>query len=247
MALDVRAADSVSARCHENKRLSSRFFLVHVIIVSASEDSFELLRYGAVHRGLLYRVRGRCRERRRSFASVTIRYMKAYLIVVLWVFPLAAGAEVYRCGNSYSSSPCSGARRVDVAPAVSAGPNSSTVSIHLCKAYSGSGRFWTSGRCSDHNGTIDRVVNVPRGMSWEHQVEIANDAVRTGDALANPPALRRSAPVVQDGSAQRCQYLAGRIEWLDGAARAGGVASYMDWLSEERRRARDEQFRLRCR
>lgn len=181
------------------------------------------------------------------FVSITIRYMKAWLVALLWVFPLAVGAEVYRCGNSYSSSPCSGARRVDVAPAVSAGPNRSTVPIHLCKAYSGGGRFWTSGRCSDHNGTIDRVVNVPRGMSWEHQVEIAKNALRAGDALANPPALPRSSSIVQDDSAQRCKYLAERIEWLDGAARLGGVASYMDWLSAERRRARDEQFRLRCR
>ena len=43
-----------------------------------------------------------------------------------------------------------------------------------------------------------------------------------------------------------CQWLESRITQLDSMARAGGPAQYLDWMAGERKKARDEQFRLRC-
>lgn len=72
--------------------------------------------------------------------------------------------------------------------------------------------------------TLDRIVNAPANLPWDQQLELARSAQRQGEALTGPPRpVARTASVSDPG------------------------ARYMDWLNDERRKARDEQFRLRCR
>ena len=47
-------------------------------------------------------------------------------------------------------------------------------------------------------------------------------------------------------SEARCEEFKQRVEYLDSAARAGGTAREMEWIREERQRARDAQFRVGC-
>ena len=46
-------------------------------------------------------------------------------------------------------------------------------SIYLCKAYAG-GTFWASNHCNQHNALIERIANVPDGLPFDQQVNIAN-------------------------------------------------------------------------
>ena len=44
--------------------------------------------------------------------------------------------------------------------------------IYLCKDYGG-GTFWASTTCGNHKALIDRIVNVPGGLTFNQQVQIA--------------------------------------------------------------------------
>lgn len=47
-----------------------------------------------------------------------------------------------------------------------------SASIYLCRAYDG-GTFWSSAHCNQHKALIERIANVPEGMSFDLQVNIA--------------------------------------------------------------------------
>lgn len=53
-------------------------------------------------------------------------------------------------------------------------------------------------------------------------------------------------PVNADSKKSECKALEERIRWLDDLGRSGGGGYTMDWIREERRLARDKQFRLKC-
>jgi hypothetical protein len=46
--------------------------------------------------------------------------------------------------------------------------------------------------------------------------------------------------------AARCKAIDAEIEQIDAAARAGGTATYQDWLRERRHKLVDEKYRLKC-
>ena len=169
---------------------------------------------------------------------------------LLFGFCLSAQAQVYRCGNAYSSKPCPGGKEVDVSPPLSdpAGPKS--VQIYLCRTPGGK-LYWLHERCANRGWTLDRIEWVPKGLDWDDQVEYARD--KRNAARAN------AAPVISGGSSSQssggasasnkafqCDELNRRVNWLDGLGRAGGSGYTMDWIREERRLARDKQYRLGC-
>lgn len=47
-------------------------------------------------------------------------------------------------------------------------------------------------------------------------------------------------------NAGRCELLEREIDRIDEAARRGGSSQYQEWLREQRRRAKDEMWRLKC-
>lgn len=179
--------------------------------------------------------------------------------VLLWgllLCGLSASAQVYRCGNAYSSTPCAGGRAVDTSPPVTAHGGSQagagSIRLYLCQGYGG-GQFWTREHCRQRNALVERVETVPAGMSFEQQVEMAQNQHRSAQALTPPPSpAAMSAPFggqVPQGASDlqaQCQALDAQIRGLDAQARAGGRQPYMDEIARQRKEARDRQFRLRC-
>ena len=71
--------------------------------------------------------------------------------------------------------------------------------IYHCKAYNG-GTFWANTACSNHKALIDRIANVPSGLSWDQQVAIAERQRAAADG-------QRSVDSVQSNEASRCAAL----------------------------------------
>lgn len=117
--------------------------------------------------------------------------------------------------------------------------------IYHCKAYSG-GTFWSAAHCREHNALIDRIVTVPDGMPFDQQVNLGEQARANGARLAAPPphpvVVTRQGP---DKSAE-CKALDARIRQLDSMARQPQSGQMQDWIAQEKKQARDRQFRLHC-
>jgi hypothetical protein len=172
--------------------------------------------------------------------------MKILLVISLFFLASSLQTQVYRCGSTYSAAPCPGGRSVETAPPVSqAGGGGATATLFLCQSYGG-GKFWTREHCSTRSALIDRMETVPADLAFDQQVEMARGQRDRGQALAAPPVQtvqpRPAGPTMK----QRCEALDKHIRYLDQLARAGGSAAYMDWVANERKQGRDEQFRIRC-
>lgn len=73
---------------------------------------------------------------------------------------------------------------------------------------------------------------------------------RKAQRAAEPPAPSyNSRPVQQAASGKEaiCDALDERVKELDRMGRAGSLYYDLDWVRSERKKARDEQYRLRCR
>jgi hypothetical protein len=117
-------------------------------------------------------------------------------------------------------------------------------SIYLCKAYSG-GMFWASDHCVRHNALIDRIANVPDGLSWDQKVAAAEQQLRGAPAATAPVrAVREPDPNIAKRA--ECSALDQHIIDLDSMARQPQSAATQDWIRSERKTARDRQFELRC-
>ena len=174
--------------------------------------------------------------------------MSAYFNAAIMLFVFFAGtthAQVYRCGNSYSASPCAGGREVDVSNPLSdpAGPKS--VQIYLCKTPS-SKLFWIQERCANRGWSLERSEWVPKNLSWDDQLDYARGKRSQAQALMNPVPVARSSAAPTESKVSQCKALEERVNWLDSLGRAGGSGYTMDWIREQRKLARDQQFRLRC-
>lgn len=163
---------------------------------------------------------------------------------------LAAGAvqaQVYRCGNSYSTTPCDGGRSLDITPQgspASARNSGSTTIVYLCESYGG-GMFWSSAHCNTQGALIERTATVPSNISWDQKVAIAQAQRSAAEAASRPP------PVVQYQNsgptrAGQCAALNDQVANYDAMARQPQSGQMQDWISRQRKAARDEQFRMRC-
>jgi len=117
-------------------------------------------------------------------------------------------------------------------------------SVYLCKAYSG-GAFWSSAHCSVHNALIDRIVSVPDTLPFDQQVRLAEQ-----DRASAAAATARTNTVIQDHSAANsqaeCKALDAQITQYDAMARQPQSGQMQDWISAQRKKARDRQFQIRC-
>lgn len=71
--------------------------------------------------------------------------------------------------------------------------------------------------------------------------------MQTEEAASQPAAVARSTPS-PDAAAKKaeCQALNAQIEHLDSMSRQPQSAQMQDWVKDERKKARDQQFRLPC-
>ena len=158
-----------------------------------------------------------------------------------------AGAQVYRCGNTYTAEPCKGGKEVDVSPAFSDRSGPKTKEIYLCRAPQG-GLYWTVEHCGQRGWTIERTERVPANVPWEDQLAAARRHKADAEALVVPPptAYYAPPPVATPSNKFECQALDERIKQLDAMGRAGSLHYDLDWIRAQRKEARDRQFRIRC-
>lgn len=176
----------------------------------------------------------------------------ALLLAGLTPFSTHAQEPIYRCGNSYSSTPCKGGKvvedRTSIAPSDTAGPGQRL--IYLCKSHGGA-LFWSSHSCQQQQAFVERTETVPAQMRWEQQVAQAQAQWENAQALTRQSPRRPSAPssgsvAPAHASAAECAQLEQRVKMLDSMGRAGSLFYDLDWVRSERKLARDRQSRLKC-
>ena len=157
----------------------------------------------------------------------------------------AFAQEVYKCGNTYSDSPCSGAKIVNAQPAVSNPSGPKTKLIYLCKRPDKNQPWWIHEECSRRGWTVIESVRVPNNIHWDDQVQIA-ERKRAENRHRPRPTHNYNTPSTTDNTSSQCEALDRRAAHLDSMGRAGGTARRMEWIRSERQKARDRQFQLRC-
>lgn len=118
--------------------------------------------------------------------------------------------------------------------------------IYLCKAYSG-GQFWASSHCNQHQALIERIVTVPDGMPFDQQVDLGNQQVRgnTSRSHTSTHTITNTTPGQVNAKAQ-CAALEAQVIHYHAMARQPQTAQRQDWIRQQRKKARDQQARLRC-
>jgi len=122
-------------------------------------------------------------------------------------------------------------------------------SLYLCRAYSG-GTFWSQAHCNQHNALIERIVSVPDSLPFDQQVALgeqqrsamAANAARQNSTVTTTTTKRNIQP---DRTAE-CSALAASIEHYDAMARQPQSGQMQDWITAQRKKARDRQFQLKC-
>lgn len=173
----------------------------------------------------------------------------ALFLASLAPFSTHAQEPIYRCGNSYSSTPCKGAKvvedRTSIASSDTAGPGQRL--IYLCKSHGG-GLFWSAHTCQQQNAFLERSETVPEQMEWKQQVAQAQAQWEQAQALTRAPARAPAAVTASrtDAANPLCAQLEQRVKMLDSMGRAGSQYYDLDWVRRERKAARDQQARLKC-
>ncbi|HEX2012989.1 MAG TPA: hypothetical protein VJN44_18820 [Roseateles sp.] len=130
-----------------------------------------------------------------------------------------------------------------------------TATIYLCKAYGG-GEFWSSAHCHQHKALIQRIANVPDGLPFDQQVDLARHEAREGRRLlqqqprgqADEPSRPQAATTNTVSPAEaECASLAEWSRKIDEAAARPQPAQTQDALAREKRHVRGRQAVLRCR
>lgn len=155
-----------------------------------------------------------------------------------------ASGQIYRCGNTYSNSPCEGGRQIaqQSTPRVD---TPTTREIYLCKDIHDR-LTWESVPCSVNGRFIDRIARVPANIPWESQVALARQQRDKAYAIAAeqvvPVATRPSSSVPGE-----CRILEERIRVLDAECRVKACGmDQLDYVRAERKKTRDRQFRIGC-
>lgn len=168
--------------------------------------------------------------------------------------PVAAASGVHRCEKagqvSYTDGPCPAGMRgsaVNVSEALSVeGARGAT--LYRCK---GAGQFWSIVHCQHRGAEIVSMHTVPADLPLAEQIVFA----RNRQALSRPAAtaatravaLGPPAPLDAAGNkARHCKHLDELIAALDDYARQPLQAHEQDAIRRDRKKARDEQFGLRC-
>ena len=179
------------------------------------------------------------------------RFLAPWLL--LWAATAQAQTQssVYRCGKTYQAEPCAGGRAVDTRAALSAGANTRTETIYLCKHYQGH-HFWSSQNCyAQGQSTVLRTVEVSRQLAWEEKVRLAEGRHSQAEALQAAPvrsvAAAGGASSGSPSSPGACEGYRNALQQNESAARAGGTAAWMNQLAEGRRQLLAQQAAAGCR
>lgn len=187
----------------------------------------------------------------KTFPNETRPMLLPFALFLASLAPFSTHAQepVYRCGNSYSATPCKGGKRVEdrtsVAPSSSVGAGHRLV--YLCKSHGG-GLFWSSHSCQQQNAFLERSETVPEQMEWQQQVAQAQAQWERAQALTRAPARAPATVTASRTEAGNplCAQLEQRVKMLDSMGRAGSQYYDLDWVRRERKKARDQQARLKC-
>lgn len=134
------------------------------------------------------------------------------------------------------------AQSVQQAPTESA---SHTTTLYHCKAYNGA-TFWASSHCNQHQALVDRLVSVPSTLPFKQQVALAETNRSAAAAQASNNATSYGSSGVDTSNRVECQALNEQVARWDAMARQPQTGQMQDWIREQRKKARDRQFALRC-
>jgi hypothetical protein len=131
---------------------------------------------------------------------------------------------------------------------------SHAATIYFCKGYTG-GTFWSDTTCSKQQATIDRMMTVPDNMPFDQQVRLGEEAREAARRLVEPQSGgATTTTIIRNGTnvassmdkTTECQALSAHITSLEAMSRQPQSGQRQDWITTERRKARDRQFQLRC-
>lgn len=186
-------------------------------------------------------------HRRRQIALSLSVFSRVALCIWLFCGTGVLHAQVYRCGSSYSHTPCKGGKVVDTSAVLSDPRGPATREIYLCSATPGR-TYWSSAHCAERGWRIERIERVAADMPWDEQVAAARQAHQSAlQASTVPPQrqLQSPGPAAPPAKAQ-CVALEEYVKSLDSMGRAGSRYYDLDWVRHERKTTRDQQYRLRC-
>ncbi len=168
--------------------------------------------------------------------------------------PAGLSSAVHRCENaslvSYTDGPCPAGMRgspVDTTTALSV-EGAGGATLFRCR---GAGLFWSVVHCQHRGAEVVAMHTVPANLSLAEQILFA----RHREALARParaaaPRVAGMGPAAPPNAAQKkasdCRHLDDLVAALDDYARQPLPPREQDSVRRDRKKARDEQFRLRC-
>ncbi|MDO8776825.1 MAG: hypothetical protein Q7K57_50570 [Burkholderiaceae bacterium] len=121
-------------------------------------------------------------------------------------------------------------------------------SIYLCKAYGG-GTFWSKAHCNQHKALIERIVSVPDSLPFDQQVALGEQQrAATTSSTTTTTTVNRTVINNNTGTDRQaeCKALDVQIQQYDAMARQPQSGQMQDWISAQRKSARDRQFQIKC-
>ena len=168
--------------------------------------------------------------------------MKKYLTLFLLALALDASAQIYRCGNSYSHSPCKVGQvgKIVESEKISVIPRAEKQIIRECRA--GSGSYWSNSDCKDGHFQIGQY-EAPKGLSFNEQVYIADMKKQQQQQPRHQQG--GSVGVMSGGSSNSsvCSSLDEEIKSIDAAMSQPQSASSMNHYTQRRRSLNDQKYR----
>lgn len=120
--------------------------------------------------------------------------------------------------------------------------------IYLCKAYDG-GTFWAQAHCNQYKSLIERIVSVPDGLPFDQQVAIGQQQrAAAASTVTTTTTVNRTVITQNAGNDHQteCKALDVQIQQYDAMARQPQSGQTQDWITAQRKKARDRQFQIKC-
>lgn len=172
--------------------------------------------------------------------------------------PSSSNPAVYKCKQGaktvYGDAPCPGGRPVNIETTRGMSPSSengasAAATLYLCRAYNG-GTFWAQTHCGQQNALIEKMVSVPATLPFNQQVALgeqerqaSSNNNRTSSTVTNTVINNGPSPLNKNSE---CKALDAQISQFDAMARQPQSGQTQDWITGEKKKARDRQFRIGC-
>lgn len=127
--------------------------------------------------------------------------------------------------------------------------------LYRCEAYSG-GKFWSREHCQQHGALVDRIANVPSGLSLERQIRLAEQGAREAEggsrrsviaatSRSEQEAVRRQLRAAERQRA-RCTRLRDGLEHQYSRSRQPLTARQQAGIAAKQQQLRSELDRAGC-